>query len=125
MEQAEIGVGREVVKEFRKELPVKLTAAEIGHRQGSLVQALCDLGAMEDDKKAETTRMADEIKKKSGHIRTEADILNNREEMRSVEVSGYFDYATYEYCTMRLDTGEILTRRAMTTEERQGKLDFQ
>ena len=120
----DIGTGKEVVKRFQQRLPVTLTDDELHERQQGLVQSLKELDETELKKKEFNTSINDRIKDQRGHIAHEVMVCDTGEEMRSVTCESYNDLATLTYCVMRADTGEILTTRPMTDEERQKDLKF-
>lgn len=120
----ELGSGKEVVKHFQQPLLVQLTDGEVVERQEGLVQALKHLDEAEGAKKTAVEAFNENIKTQRGHIAHEVVICDERKEIRSVKCVEYNDLETMNHCVMRVDTGEVLTTRAMTAQERQANMDF-
>lgn len=100
-------------------LPCVLTTEEMIERSQRLAHLLNDLDRMEDEH-AETRRdMKDERERFEAAVRDVRRVVAAGKEDREIEVEDRMDYQAGYVLRFRLDSGELVSKRAMTPEERQ------
>jgi len=105
-----------------RELPVKLTAAElqargalIGQKMGILLRIELQAAAAKDHYKAEATRTRKEIEQLG-------EVLEKGTEVREVECEVVLNWHDATRDTRRTDTGDVVDSRALSPKERQQEL---
>jgi hypothetical protein len=108
-----------VIREMEMELPVKLTDAEKIAKGEALARVLSDIQA--EESRADMVKQA--LKSIMTALEAEQDrllvIVQRGEELRVTKVQDEADDKALLVRRVRLDTGEIMTERAMTPEEKQ------
>ncbi len=112
------------MKTFRETHKVQLTDEEIRDAGESLAKLTDDIDEKEAAKKAVTSQFKAELDGMTADARKQASLVRNKYEYRLVDCSEAFDYDHSEVSTYRDDTGELLRKRTMTTEEKQAELDL-
>lgn len=103
-------------------LPVKLHEDELRDRGDKLAALIQDVSAEERrqvDVKAQMKARLSELDAKKTQL---AIVISRREEDRDVTVDVFHDFDRLTVETIRQDTGEVISSRRMTEEERQQKL---
>lgn len=111
-----------LIKTDTRCLPVKLDADELRERGDRLAAVIQDLNAEENrqvDQKAQMKARLSELDAKKTQL---AIIISRREEDRDVTVEHFHDYERGVVETIRRDTGETISSRRLTEEERQQSL---
>lgn len=106
----------------KRTIPVKLTDAEISKFATQHVETLDKIAAKEEEKKTADAAIKGDIA-----LLEEADaklvsILRTKSQERELEVDVVYDWRTNEVRVVRVDTGEEVTKRAMSYEERQREM---
>jgi hypothetical protein len=111
------------MERITRKLRVKLTEAE-RTAKGELLAKVCfDLSELEEKKKAATATFAAEIKElKAENQALVYDVRTGTEE-RSVECREYPIWSDRVSELRRVDTGEVVMRRPLTSEEKQQRFD--
>lgn len=115
----------ELLKVLRTEtrfLPVKLDADELRDRGDKLAAVIQDLNAEENrqvDLKAQMKARLSELDARKTQL---AIMISRREENQDVTVDIFHDFGRFVVSSVRRDTGEELSSRRMTEEERQQTL---
>lgn len=110
------------IREYHEQLSVDLTRDEFDDRANKLAQVTYDLTAHyahEDEVKKQLKSVEAELESKRAAL---SSIVKNRAEPRTVMVQIWADYRLGSLRKMRLDTGEVLSERALTDDERQAAL---
>lgn len=118
----EMGDMLRLVRTETRFLPVKLDADELRDRGDKLAAVIQDLNAEENrqvDVKAQMKARLAELDSKKTQL---AIVISRREENRDVAVDLFHDFDRLVIYTVRRDTGEELSTRRMTEEERQQPL---
>jgi len=109
---------------FKRNLAVKLTAAEFAEKATELANVYEEIEDTERAAKAAAAGFKDEI----GGLRTRAktlrSIVKDKVIYRDVECKWVPDWASKSMILRRLDTQEAVDVRAMTAEELQGSFDL-
>jgi len=113
-------MGRQVTRD----LPVKLTVAEAQRRGIELAEALQAKYDAEAHQTAIKATWKEELAQLEQDIRRLRRIVGNGEELRPVECSEEKNWKNKTVETVRLDTGEMVDFRPMSTHELQADLDF-
>jgi hypothetical protein len=103
-------------------LPVRLTDAEVAQRAADLANATQTRENLETQKSSTIASLTGDIKAQKLKISKLAKVVAERAEMRDVEIEESRDEERWMMVTKRLDTGEIISERQMTSEERQIQL---
>ena len=107
---------------YYKELPVQLTDGEKLTKMGRVLE----LEDIQEVVKEEAKEAADEAKKEIADHQKEIDKLKGHlrsgTEPRQVECIDVQDFKAKSVRTMRTDTGEVVSERAMRQDELQGEL---
>jgi hypothetical protein len=105
-------------------LPVVLTEKETRDFGKRLAALEGELSAHESKEKEIKDNLKGERSSLEGKIKSLAVTLNQGHEYRPVSVRVEIDYRTNTVREVREDTGEIVSERASTEEERQSTLDL-
>lgn len=114
---------RQKLGQSRTKLPVPLTDPELLDRAKRIGEVFNELHRhlvdADDVKK--------ELKKKENELELEriklAHMLHTGAENREVVVEAWADFSTGTFTEVRKDTGEVITKRDLEPEERQGQFD--
>lgn len=110
------------IAEDKRDLRVPLTQFELAEWAMKMASARERLGAIV----AEAKMVADGFKRDREEMETKlgtlADDVRNGE-VRPIRCETYKDFRAGEVYTVRTDTGEEISRRSMSTDERQMRLD--
>lgn len=112
----------EMVRTETRVLPVRLTGDELLDRGASLAAVIQDIDSEErrqNDQKAQMKARLAELDARRTQL---AIVIGRKEEDRDVEVQVFNDYDKGTVEVVRVDTGEAVSRRRMTDEERQQRL---
>lgn len=110
---------REPPRHLTMDLPCKLTEGEHAERGGELAKVLEEIQALKDGKKAAAQEWKARIEIAEAHARALTKICRHKSEERSVECIEEKIYATGVCRIVRVDTGELVSERALTALERQ------
>jgi hypothetical protein len=108
-----------------KHLQCKLTELEYRTMGQELARANAQAEDVEMKKKAIDADLKGQIEAHVSHAMTLSRTINNGYQYKDVDCVMRFDYLSNVVVTTRLDTGEVIDSRAMTTEERQVELKFE
>lgn len=103
-------------------LPVKLTPDEVRVRATQAAEKQEEYCDVERRKKDLTRDLGQQLKTKRSEIETLLRAVRTGKEDQLVQVTTRRNEDRRTIETLRMDTGEIIDSRAMTVEERQGKL---
>lgn len=103
-------------------LPVPLTDDELLAKAKELASKLAEADDVESRKKVAVAECKAEADRIDSEVSWLASMLRSGKEPREVEVRKVRDEASRTIDTMRLDTGEIVSSRAMTIHELQRPL---
>lgn len=106
----------------RETHPVHLMTSELLARGEEFAALDKERAEIESEKSVATADFKARINKIDARVSFIAKALRDGTEPREVEVQDRELFATNEMVTRRLDTGEELSRRAMTVDERQAEL---
>lgn len=110
-------------KELRTEnLRCELTDDEIRERADGAALKAHERDRLEDARSVQNKAMKADIDDLDVWIRQLLGEVRTRSIYRDVEVTDSADFKSGTMRTLRLDTGEIVRERALTEEEKQGKL---
>ena len=112
-------------KEFRDVLRCELTKEELDDLAGSLAEQQLELQELEEQKKAVTKDFAGKIEAVQARIRSGPNTFRQRWEMREVECVEVKDFIRGECFSKRLDTGEVIKRRKLTSAELERELPIE
>lgn len=112
-------------KEFRDVLRCELTKEELDDLAGSLAEQQLELQELEEQKKAVTKDFAGKIEAVQARIRSGSNTFRQRWEMREVECIEVKNFLSGELYSKRLDTGEVLKRRKLTSAELERELPIE
>jgi hypothetical protein len=112
-------------KEFRDVLRCELTKEELDDLAGSLAEQQLELQELEEQKKAVTKDFAGKIEAVQARIRSGKNTFRQRWEMREVECIEVKSFLSGELYSKRLDTGEVLKRRKLTSAELERELPIE
>lgn len=104
-------------KEFRDVLRCELTKEELDELAGRLAEEQLELQELEEQKKAVTKDFAGKIEAVQARISSGSNTFRQRWEMREVECVEVKDFERGECFSRRLDTGEVIKRRKLTSAE--------
>jgi ferritin-like protein len=114
----------DVVKiyKFRQELAVGLTREEVEAKSQLMATRVAEI----DVKKAEFSELAKNNRSRLAEMETDIRRLSNavrdKAEIRGVSCERIFNYTTGRVRDVRVDTGDVLSERDMTDDERQRDL---
>lgn len=100
-------------------LSVKLTDPEIQAKGQALVEAIADERSLKAKKKLAADNYKAQIELSHQEQDRLAQLISTKSELRDVECVETFEFQTNTVTTARVDTGEIISTRAMTRAERQ------
>lgn len=106
-------------KKIGKYLPVMLTDDERLEKADELAEASQAVDNANANKRYVLSQMQTEIKTAEARREKLAGIVSSKREYREVTVEVQFDFEKGEYREIRTDTGELVTQRSMTDDERQ------
>lgn len=109
---------------FKQYLPCQLTEQERLLKSEELVKRLEEKDGLEDRKKSSADDFKSLITAKECEARRLRREVSTGIEHREVECQEVFRFARNLVETVRLDTGEVVSSRAMRPEERQAAMDF-
>jgi hypothetical protein len=109
---------------YTETLPVKLTESEALERADVSARLQQERDAIEAAMKADAAQRKADIQEKDAAMRRLAEEIRQRRTYRAVDCERRFDYSDGKVREVRLDTGEIISERDMTYDERQRKLDL-
>ena len=112
-------------KAYKERLPCKLTDKEKLEIGNLLVAVDDEIDTLEDDKKSAADGFKAKIELAEGKRRELVQKLRSGEEVRAVECIERFVYERNAVEEIRTDTNQKLSERAMTADERQGKLPLE
>lgn len=112
-------------KEFRDVLRCELTKEELDELAGRLAEEQLELQELEEQKKAVTKDFAGKIEAVQARIRSGSNTFRQRWEMREVECVEVKNFLSGECYSTRLDTGEVLKRRKLTSAELERELPIE
>lgn len=105
------------MKQFLRNLPVKLTITELAKKSADLAAALRDLAAAKEDAGATKRGLADGIKRREETIARLAQHVHEKAEPREVDCHEELDLGSAIARVYRDDTGELVDSRPMTEAE--------
>ena len=105
-----------------EELSCELTDSEWQSRARDLAEAHKEVARQEDRKKTVTAGLNNDVKIAKAKESKLADIVATREEQREVTIEVRYDYEIGTVSKTRTDTGEIISERELTDDERQQDL---
>lgn len=117
------GLAPKVVK-ISEELSCELNDVEWNNRARELAEAHKEVSRQEDRKKTVTAGINNDVKIAKAKESKLADIVATREEQREVTVEIKYDYELGTVSKTRTDTGEVISDREMTDDERQVELEL-
>jgi hypothetical protein len=103
-------------------LPVKLTEHELAQVGRQIGEAQREADDIEAKAKAASDQFKDKLRGIEARVRELASVAYFGQEDRAVEVVEEHDYRTGVVRTIRSDTREVVSERAMFSHERQAKL---
>lgn len=112
------------VTKINQHLTCKLTTDELLTKGQQIATAARDRSKLEDEKASNAKLFKEKIDGLTGDIREIANVLNSGEETRLVECERIFDYSANTVTTIRLDTFERVSERAMSSDERQLEMEI-
>ena len=115
------GIPPEITK-VTEELSTKLNDVEWNNRANELADAIRDTNEQKERKKSIMSELNADVKTAEAKQTKLASIVANRREQREVTVEVTKDFELGFVIRKRTDTNEEISRREMTTLERQGSL---
>lgn len=109
----------------KKDLDCRLSDAEMLELGKQLARANTELEEAEEKKREVTKQLAADVESARNNAVSLSRRLNRGAEFREVNCEVIRDLETCTVRTVRLDTYEVVSERAMTDEERQLKLDWE
>jgi hypothetical protein len=103
-------------------LPVQLKADEIAAYADQAARAAAERDAEESARDAANKTAKSKIETLDGQVNSLLRKVRERAENRSVDVEKRWDFPQNAVRVVRLDTGEVVSERAMTFDERQTRL---
>ena len=110
------------VKTTTEYLKCILTDDEFREYSSTLARKYSDIQELESQKKAITSDFASRINSATEETSRLARIIQNKCEYRNVDCEILYNYDKGIVTVIRLDTGEEVKSRAMTSDERQKKM---
>jgi hypothetical protein len=117
------GIPPKVIK-IAEELSCDLNDVEWNNRAKELADAHRETIAMSERKKSVMAELNADLKIAEAKETKLANIVATRSERRDVTVEVKYDYELGTVAKTRTDTGEIVSEREMTDDERQAELDL-
>ena len=112
-------------KEFSDYLRCDLTKEELDELAGRLAEDQLELERLEDQKKAIAKDIAGKIESVQARIRSGSNTFRQKWEMREVECVEVKNFLSGECYSKRLDTGEVIKRRKLTSAELERELPIE
>jgi hypothetical protein len=112
----------EVIKAFVRELPVMLSQEELVAKGDEVAKLHRKASELRIKKKQMTDEISGEIKGAEGAISVLVGHIRTRTENREIRCEERVDWEAGIANTIRLDTDEIISKRALLPEERQKTL---
>ena len=110
-------------KRYNKKLPVKLTDQEKIDKGLRVVELLDEIDDVKEEAKDAAAEARDKIKDIQKRLDEHRKHLRAGTEPREVECIDQQDWSRKRVVTIRLDTGEIVTERALKPSELQTEID--
>lgn len=123
LQEAAKGLEPKVVK-ISEELSCELNEVEWTNAARELADAHKEVAHQEQRKKDITKELSHDVGIAKAKESKLADVVATRRELREVTVEVKYDYELGTVTKTRTDTGEVITEREMTDNERQAELDF-
>lgn len=114
-------IGKDYAEETRS-LTCKLSQDEWEARADTFADAQSRLESSEANKKAVMSDLTSKVNQAKADVSRLSRIVANREEVRDVKVKIEYDFDEAIVNEIRLDTDETYYTRAMTEQEKQGRL---
>lgn len=105
-----------------RNLKTVLTAEELASAAEELAQSTQAADRLEEEKKSMVSEFKARIEEAVARRNKFANIVSTKSEYRQVDCEIVLDYDTKRVTVTRLDSGEVVTERAMFEEELQRKL---
>lgn len=115
---------KDEVKRKLESLPVRLTQDELNQRAKRLTEAVQEIDENDAWKKACMREHKDKDETLQGEVRRLSRIVNSGEEYRQVECEEVPNWKKGTMETYRMDTGECVDFRPMSTAEKQAQFEF-
>jgi hypothetical protein len=109
---------------YKRELTVALTTTEVADRAKRMSHKLAERDIKEQVIKEETKRQKTVLKDMETEVRRLSNSVRDGAELRTVQCERRCNYSTGRVQDVRIDTGEVLSERDMTEDERQKDLPF-
>ena len=109
---------------IKRQLLYKFTGSELKKISQEMAYTVGELDAVEQEKKDTAAAFKDRMEVLSNKIKDAAHKINSGQEQRLIDCEVVKNFDLNVVRVYRLDTGEIVEERAMTTEERQRELDL-
>lgn len=103
----------------KRTLPVALTATELLDRGDQLARAHQAVRIEQAEQKAKKEDLKQRLEDLEGEVGKLARIVRDKSEPRDVECARVFDFDKSTVEIVRTDTGEVVSSRTMTDQERQ------
>lgn len=117
------GIPPKIVKQT-EELSCELNPVEWNNRAQDLADAQKSAEELEERKKAVVSDLNSDLKTAKLKVSKLARVVANRRETREVTVEVKYDYDLGVVIKTRTDNNEEISRRDMTTQEKQSELDL-
>lgn len=117
------GIPPKVVK-ISEELSCELNEVEWNNRAHELAEAHSFTEATKERKKSVMAELNADLKIAEAKETKLSNIVSTNSERREVTVEVRYDYEVGKVTKTRTDTGEIISEREMTDDERQSQLDL-
>ena len=124
LQKAAQGLPPKVVK-ISEDLSCELNEVEWQNRARELAEAHKEVADQEQRKKDIMKELGHDVSIAKSKESKLADTVSTRRELREVTVEIKYDYDLGTVTKTRTDTGEVISEREMTDQERQAELDFQ
>jgi len=111
-----------VIEKCKQHLKYVFNDADMIELAHGMARALSEQHEAEDELKAISTQIKSKIALHSGAANSASTKISTGHEYRNVECEVTKNYTTGLVTTRRLDSGEVVDTRLMTTEERQAEL---
>lgn len=106
-------------------LPCKLTTKDRAIAANQLAEAIQNLESLEIERKVETKNYNSRKQQFTGSIHRLSREVSNGEAVRSVDCELRLNYTKLTAKVVREDTGEVVTERPMSEDEKQMDMDFE
>lgn len=105
-------------------LKVILTQDELLKAGEELSEALREISNLEEEKKAFVANIAAKVKEYEGKGEVASQLIQNKYDQRKTDCVEIMDNTIGLAFTVRMDIGEIVKERKMTSDERQSKINW-